>query len=173
MFFLGGRRIKKFLYAIIFPSNEPPTSVHIPRWGEEPGRPLSFLFTAHVQPPSWALSPVPAVFCFGRYCVYTRSRADLPPETLESQMIRINLFVSSVMLVSLTCFDNKNPYYFLKYRWRFFSLLFHSACSVMKPKYDELGILKHHCLFIVSFPHQFFCSTLSIFVSIPLHYTRS
>ena len=29
-------------------------------------------------------------------------------------MIRINLFVSSVMLVSLTCFDNKNPYYFLK-----------------------------------------------------------
>lgn len=67
-------------------------------------------------------------------------------------MIRINLFVSSVMLVSLTCFDNKNPYYFLKCRWKFFFIkLLHSACSVMKPKHDKFDILKHHCLFIVSF----------------------
>lgn len=68
-------------------------------------------------------------------------------------MIRINLFVSSVMLVSLTCFDNKNCTTFLSSNgWKFFFIkLLHSACSVMKPKHDKLDILKTPLSFIVSF----------------------
>lgn len=45
------------------------------------------------------------------------SWADLSIEALEFQMMRtINLSMSFVMLVSPSCFDNKNLYCFLKYK---------------------------------------------------------
>lgn len=74
-------------------------------------------------------------------------------------MIRIiNLFVSSVMLVSLICFDNKllkllSQMWIAFFFWAgvFLRVLTSCLLRVIETKHGKLGILKNHCLFIVSF----------------------
>ena len=64
------------------------------------------LHCVHVQPLSSKLSRIPAVFCFGRYCVYSRSWADLPPEapwSLKwSELIYLCLLLCLYLLLVLT-----------------------------------------------------------------------
>ena len=110
--------LKNFLYAIIFPPNEPHTFINTYLTEERDEGNHLFISPrcVHVQSLSWTLSQIPAVFCFGQYGVYTRSWADLPTEMPWSlkwseQLIYLCLLLC---LYLLTCFDNKNPYYFLK-----------------------------------------------------------
>lgn len=91
------------------------------------------------------LNPQPMLFFVLGSILFTEELT-FHREVLKSKIVTINLFLS------FSCFDNKNPYYFLICGYLF--ALFWIAIllsPVMEPKHGKVGILKNCWLFIIPF----------------------
>lgn len=124
LFFLGGGEILNFsIWNHCLPQRVPNIYKYITYWEIELGKPPFYFSSRHVHVGHCLKHCLKFCFLFVFLvgfgfvlivsCLHKELSWPFHRKALESKMF-INLFLPSVMLTSLLCVDNKNPYCFLK-----------------------------------------------------------